>query len=383
MKRKVSILMIMLLLLFQNFAVFADNVTLDRDTAVTRAIESSNAKEDLNDSLKTLNGQVATLHNYAKQQKDGKSNYDSMVDMMNANNIPISDKYYYTAVEKYNYFYSMQIQYESVNAQYKALKDTVDTFDLQLEAGVDQLMTKLIYLNEMLVLQNDYVDIQLKLYKDAETQHDLGLLSENEYLDAKESYLKSLYSASQTYYSQQSLELQFKELLGLNVDDTLTLKDDYLSPDTNIETLDYYENLALENRNDIKSAKYALDAAYTTYDLNMRGLYDLTNKLRAQMAVDQAEAAYDAVKVAAHQDVLAAYNEVINAQKNLAISQKNYEIQLASQNQTKISYEQGLIKKTDLDLVNYATSASLEALKDQIRTVYLAVETINQSTVLE
>lgn len=375
MKRKIATLMIMLLLLFQSGAVFADNVTLDRNMALMKAIESSDAKESLDDSLKTMAGQVATLHNYAEQQKFLKEIDDIRIQM--------SDKFNYTAEEQYNYYYSMQIQYESVNVQYKALQDTVDTFDMQIESGVDQLMTKLVYLNEMIVLQNDYTDIQLMLYQDAETQYGLGLLSENEYLDAKDGYLKALYSANQTYYTQQSVELQFKQLLGLNVDDTLILKDDYLSPDTNIKALDYYETLAMENRNDIKSAKYALDAAYTTYDLNMRGLYDLTNKLRAQMAVDQAEAAYDAVKVTAYQDVLAAYNEVIIAQKNLAISQKNYEIQLASQNQAKISYEQGLIKKSDLDIVNYATSMNLESLKNQIRTVYLAIETLNQSTVLE
>lgn len=382
MKKIVSIMVMVLLLLFQSSAVFADTVALDRDTAVAKAIESSDTKESLEDSLKSTAGQIATLHNYAKQQKDGKENYDAMIAMMNANNIPISDDYYYTAEDKYNYFYSMQIQYESANAQYLALQDTVNTFDLQLTSGVDQLMTNLIYLNEMIGLQNDYVAIQLKVYQDAETQYGLGLLSENDYQDAKSSYLKALYSANQTYYNQQSLELQFKLLLGLDIDDTLTLEDDYLSPDTNIESLEYYEALALENRNDIKSAKYTLDAAYVTYDLNIRGLYDLTNKLKAQMTVDQAEAAYDDVKVSAYQDVLSAYNDVINTQKSLTISQKNYEIQLASQRQAEISYEQGLIKKSDLDLVNYATSASLASLKNQIRTVYLAVEALNQSTVL-
>lgn len=372
----------LLLFSFQLSAVFADT-EINREKAIQMAIESSEAKEELDDTLTNLHAQMAQLYQYAKQQANGKDNYDAMVEQMKAFGIPLSDEMVYTAEESYNYFYSMQIQYESLNAQYLALKDTYDNIDIQLIAGVDTLYTNLLYLREMTNIQNDYIAIQTTLQESSKTQYDLGLLSKNEYEDVKANYLKALYQRSQLQYDYENLELQFKQLLGLEMDDNLLLSDSYLSPNVQIETLAYYEELAAENRIDIKSGQYQLDASENIYDYNMHALYDRMNQFKAQMAIDQAEANLNTLKVNVYKDVLGAYQDVIDAQNTVKVAQKQYEIDQATLRQADVSLAQGLIKQTDYDLVKYAKTLSEASLKSDIRKLFLAIETLNNKTVVE
>jgi outer membrane protein TolC len=382
MKKLMALSFMLLLFSFQLSAVFADT-EINREKAIQMAIESSEAKEELDDTLTNLHAQMAQLYQYAKQQANGKDNYDAMVEQMKAFGIPLSDEMVYTAEESYNYFYSMQIQYESLNAQYLALKDTYDNIDIQLIAGVDTLYTNLLYLREMTNIQNDYIAIQTTLQESSKTQYDLGLLSKNEYEDVKANYLKALYQRSQLQYDYENLELQFKQLLGLEMDDNLLLSDSYLSPNVQIETLAYYEELAAENRIDIKSGQYQLDASENIYDYNMHALYDRMNQFKAQMAIDQAEANLNTLKVNVYKDVLGAYQDVIDAQNTVKVAQKQYEIDQATLRQADVSLAQGLIKQTDYDLVKYAKTLSEASLKSDIRKLFLAIETLNNKTVVE
>merc|ERR1711879_551440 len=111
-----------------------------------------------------------------------------------------------------------------------------------------------------------------------------GLLSDNAYEDAKADYQIAVYEKQQFNYKEENLELQFKQMLGLSMDDQMVLSDDYMSPKANLDALESYQAKALENRNDIKSATYQVDAAKSIYDYNMSAVSDLMNVFKANMA---------------------------------------------------------------------------------------------------
>jgi outer membrane protein TolC len=84
-----------------------------------------------------------------------------------------------------------------------------------------------------------------------------------------------------------------------------------------------------------------------------------------------------------YKDVLGAYQDVIDAQNTVKVAQKQYEIDQATLRQADVSLAQGLIKQTDYDLVKYAKTLSEASLKSDIRKLFLAIETLNNKTVVE
>ena len=382
MKKYIAMSLLLMLISSQMVMTFAE-VVIDRNTAIEMAISSSASKESLEDTTLDLHANMANLYRYAQQQKDAEENYSKMIETMTKMGLPIADEMIFNGEDEFNAFYSMQIQYASINAQYLALKDSLASVDLQIISGVDTLLTNLLYLKEMIVLQDNYIAVQEELLTDAETQYTLGLLSDNAYEDAKADYQIAVYEKQQFNYKEENLELQFKQMLGLSMDDQMVLSDDYMSPKANLDALESYQAKALENRNDIKSATYQVDAAKSIYDYNMSAVSDLMNVFKANMAVEKAESDLEDTKVAVYKDVLEAYNRVDDAKKTLEIAKKNYEVALEGQRQAEISFDQGLIKDTDLALAKFAAQNSLATLKSDIRTLYLAIETLNNKTVVQ
>jgi|GEM_PF-2277448 len=382
MKKCITLPLLVVLLFSQLNMAFA-TTQIDRETAIEMAISSSKSKEELKDSYMASHQAAASLYRVAEQQENAEENYDAMVEMMTQMNIPLKESADLTGEETFDAFYSMRVQYESVNAQDLALKDALDTVDLNITAGVDKMMTGLLSLSETVALQSDYIKIQEELMADAETQYALGLLSENAYKEAKADYQIALYQRIQSAYAKENLEMQFKQMLGLGIDDQIILHDDYLSPDASRPSLETYQSKALEERIDIKRASYQLDAAEAIYDYRLSAIYDLMDAFKANMAIEKAKADLEDVKLAVYKDVLEAYNAVNDAKKELDIAQKRYEVRLASQQQAQISYEQGLIKDTDLALSEFATKQEFASLKSDIRTLYLAIETLNNKMVVQ
>jgi len=382
MKKYIAMSLLLMLISSQMVMTFAE-VVIDRNTAIEMAISSSASKESLEDTTLDLHANMANLYRYAQQQKDAEENYSKMIETMTKMGLPIADEMIFNGEDEFNAFYSMQIQYASINAQYLALKDSLASVDLQIISGVDTLLTNLLYLKEMIVLQDNYIAVQEELLTDAETQYTLGLLSDNAYEDAKADYQIAVYEKQQFNYKEENLELQLKQMLGLSMGDDIVLSDDYMSPNTDLEPIEVYQTKALENRNDIKSARYQLDAAKSIYDYNMSAVSDLMNVFKANMAVEKAASDLEDTKIDVYKDILQAYNAVEDAEKTLEIAKKSYEVALAGQRQAQISYDQGLIKDTDLALAKFSAQNSLATLKSNIRTLYLAIETLNNKTVVQ
>ncbi len=121
---------------------------------------------------------------------------------------------------------SMKEQMEAANLEYRVQSVTLEQGRATLKRDVTKSFYYLIMEKENLLLQQANIDLAKKQYEDVQKKYENAFASELELLSAQLSYEALKPSYTQTKNSYESSLLSFKVLLGLPLDEELTLVGD-------------------------------------------------------------------------------------------------------------------------------------------------------------
>lgn len=387
MKYKISVLLCMIMMLnavsFFGYAESSDeDIKLTREDVISLAIAYSDVKENLEDNIFELQKADASLYRAKESQEKMKESMDESKAMLKKMGLPVPDSLYFTAEDEFNIFYAVQIQYEEIHTQLLQLQNTLETIDIQIASGTDQLLSNYFYLNEMVEAQTYYMDLQMANFDNLKQKYDMGLISENDYLDGKNQRDIAIYQFRQMIINRDNLELELRKLTGLEDKQKVVWIDSYLDDkDRTLEEYDVYLDLTLNNKVDIKNSALAVESAEKKLDLYMSALYDITNQYKGDLAILDAKATYNQAVKTAEVDLYSNYSSIKQIAKAIELNQIDLRLSEWQYEKAKASYEVGYITENDLNMSQYGIMMKEIEKHQNERKIVIALDELLRGTV--
>lgn len=257
----------------------------------------------------------------------------------------------------------LEIAYKDLQVQYE-----------KAEAGTayqgKKLYNNLVYLEELLTLQEEYLRILEKQYSNTQEKVNLGMISELELLQAKVDYENQVLSVENLNYSIDALRMQINQFIDYDLlakwDTKSTLKTNNLvieSPELAVEAaMNASRGLSLA-----KAKNELMQDKANFFD----GLGNDTIEEILDAKVEASEASFDLIDKEKSVEVQA-YNQYVtveNAREDLAETKDQYYESIENLKSGRLNFEAGYIDQNTLDLIAFQHDLQRINLKRALRTL--------------
>lgn len=359
-------------------------LVIDRQTAMDMANDYSTGYSDLEQQIIDTKISTSGLIRGANMALDGKEQMKEAARALRQMGLPVPKSLDpdMTTEEEFNTYYALAIQAENVKLGIAQMENSLPSVKPQLESGVDQLLTNYFYVTDMLNNQLDYYKIQEDNFKQSKVKHDLGQMSDNDFLDAQANLENLNYQIKALVLNQESLDLNLRKLLGIQDGVKVTWEDSYLTDlDRTLEEYDVYKKLAFENSVALKNAKASLESAKAVKDFYMSALYDISNQMQGDVGIIEAQSKLDKVSLAVEKDIYKAYQKVLQTSKDLEVAQQTVIASQWQAKQAKASYDKGLMTESQLELAEFAVSNNQASANQLERHLVVALDDLMRTTI--
>ncbi len=397
MQKKIVILMIINLLLFSIVGISygeTGDQSITYNEAVNRALEASDAIEDLSDSMEdvweqrndllgvkqTIQEQLDQINRfeklYEKKYEDGESLTPAETQELQGYQMFLGDEPpSFTNQEMLDQFIKQRdFPHEQLLVTYNQLKNQRTLLPDQLEAGVRELYINLVNLRSTLEGQEIYTSNLENQYTAAEKKFELGQISAQELLSAKNSYLIQKLSTEQLDRSATILSLSLKDMMGLSLETPIKLTSNMAAFNTiDLKAIEYYEALALENRAEILDAKNVYEMEKREASIIQEYLTNplTTDRLTYDSDVIDAKNAYEAAILDVKEDITKGYFATEEALEDYEIKLDEYKRSVNDLKDKREMFNLGMIDRNTFDMVEFSFKMSKDALLSSRRTLEL------------
>jgi len=362
--------------------------------AVNRALEASDAIEDLSDSMEdvweqrndllgvkqTIQEQLDQINRfeklYEKKYEDGESLTPAETQELQGYQMFLGDEPpSFTNQEMLDQFIKQRdFPHEQLLVTYNQLKNQRTLLPDQLEAGVRELYINLVNLRSTLEGQEIYTSNLENQYTAAEKKFELGQISAQELLSAKNSYLIQKLSTEQLDRSATILSLSLKDMMGLSLETPIKLTSNMAAFNTiDLKAIEYYEALALENRAEILDAKNVYEMEKREASIIQEYLTNplTTDRLTYDSDVIDAKNAYEAAILDVKEDITKGYFATEEALEDYEIKLDEYKRSVNDLKDKREMFNLGMIDRNTFDMVEFSFKMSKDALLSSRRTLEL------------
>lgn len=396
MQKKIVILMIVNLLLFSivGIAYGETEESIAYYEAVNMALEKSDAIEDLSDSMEdvweqrndllgvkqSIQKQLDTISRfeklYEKKYEDGESLTDIEKQELQGYQMAFGDEPpTFTNQEMLDQFIKQRdFPHEQLLVTYNQLKNQKALLPDQLEAGVRDLYINLVNLRTTLEGQEVYTNNLKNQLDAAQQKFELGQISSQELLSAKNSYLIQKLSTEQLERTAEILSLNFKNMIGLSLDTPVKLTSNMVAFNkVDLESIEYYEGLALENRVEVIDAKNVYEMETREANIIKEYLDNplTTDRLTYDSDVIDAKNAYEEAILDVKEDITKGYFATEEALEDYEIKLDEYKRSMNDMKDKREMFKLGMIDQNTLDMVEFSFRMSKDALLSSRRTLEL------------
>jgi hypothetical protein len=396
-QKKIAILMIVNLLLFSIVGISygeTEEKSITYNEAVNRALDASGAIEDLSDSMEDvweqrndllgvkqqIQEQLDQINRfedlYEKKYEDGETLTPAETQELQGYQMFLGDEPpTFTNQEMLDQFIKQRdFPHEQLLVTYNQLKNQRALLPDQLEAGVRDLYIQLLNLRSTLEGQEIYTSNLENQLDAAQQKFELGQISSQELLSAKNSYLIQKLSTEQLERTENILSLNFKNMIGLSLDTSIKLTSNMVIFNTiDLQSIEYYEGLALENRAEVIDAKNVYEMEKREADIIKEYLDNplTTDRLSYDAAVIDAKNAYDEAILDVKEDITKGYFATEEALEAYEIKLDEYRRSVNDLKDKREMYNLGMIDRNTLDMVEFSFKMSKDALLSSRRTLEL------------
>lgn len=257
----------------------------------------------------------------------------------------------------------LQIAYKDLQVQYE-----------KAEAGTayqgKKLYNNLVYLEELLVLQEEYLRILEKQYSNAKEKINLGMISELELLEAKVDYENQVLSVENLEYSIAAIQMQINQFIDYDLLAEWETRSTLKTNDLAIESPELAVEAAMNASRGLALAKEK-DALMQDKADFFDGLGNETIEEILDAKVEASEASYDLIDKEKTVEV-SAYNQymtVENARENLEETKDQYYESIENLKSGRLNFEAGYIDQNTYDLIAFQHDLQRVNLKRALRTL--------------
>lgn len=334
MKKGMSILIVILMLLVSINTVRAADDTLDIEKVAIQSIKNSQAVQSIN-----------------RQVQVTQKNYADVTAMANAfrGSLPYSSLPFSNSYQKVEAIILRPLEIKNILSQVTN-GQLVVTNAIRLSSY--KAYIGLLKANYSLEIQQGLMNGLDADYRKAQLQSTLGMISQTQLRLSEIAYKKSQYTYDSAQKGFNSASMSVNNLMGEDIRTQYsTLQDNNITPAAQIKPLSEYVNLALANRADIINAQGTLDTKKKQYDLGKAEVpTDFQFYIQQQeYAIDSAQNDLDLAKINVQLDITNLYKVLGSAMKNLE-AMKDLDDQAALNYQAaEIRYKNSQISLLEFD----------------------------------
>lgn len=183
-------------------------------------------------------------------------------------------------------------------------------------------------------------------YKKAQLQHKLGMISQSELRLSEITYRKAQYRFDSAQKGWNSASMAVNNMMGEELSKRYSKFQDYnITPAAQIKPLNDYVNLALANRADVINAQGTLDLKKKEYELGKAAIpTDYHFYIQQQEhGIDRAQNDLDLAKINVQLDITNLYTGLGSAMKNLEAMKDLYDQAELNYQASELKYKNGQI----------------------------------------
>lgn len=281
----------------------------------------------------------------------------------------------------YNMKYAPLASLSELNSSIWQLENTLGTIDASLISGVNSLYAGTIATKAVFEETNSNFNVVKKQLNESEAKLIAGQMSQFDYDQEKLDYDIEYLELYSSYRNYENLEMSLKSMLGLSYEDQIVYEDELLLKELpELMDYDYYLEEALANRIEIKNAQIDLDSKEEIYGYLVRGYgRSQSEAIEQAMEVNNAEYALEEAKVNVEINIYEGYNDVLNKIDAYNVTLDNLELTLDQYEQAKVSFEQGLMNETSLEMVDFGYKMSVISKDSAYRDLQLAYMNLQEA----
>lgn len=400
---KKSITLILIAILAFGTISFAEELNLEQ--AIEMATEDTSNIDTLNDVIEDL---WDTYYSAQEGKRMIQKNLDTMADFEALHDKKYKDKESLSPqetfeLEMYQMMYGetppkftnqemldqfikpRDFAYKAVYIEIQKLKNTRTTINLNMEAVVRGLYNQVIELQDLLLLQTNYLEIAQEQYQQDVLKYEVGDISEDA-LEISALNLKVLeYQIKQLEININTLEMNFNQLIDRNVLERVILVDP-VDEITTVEpihkSLETYLSDAIKNRAEIKNARLDLEVKKREESIIKTYLKNelLTDRVNAEIAVIQTSYALEQAEAEVKDNITDGFIETSSLWQDYIMSISDLTIKTNHYKDMSGRYEVGYINKTTLDLIEYQVKMSENTVKSNLRNYLNAVDKMDKAS---
>ncbi|KJR48140.1 hypothetical protein UF75_1493 [Desulfosporosinus sp. I2] len=349
MKKGISILLVVFMLLISANTVVAAADSLDIEKVAIQSIKNSEGVQSINRQVteaQKIHADTNGMVNGARGSLQYQNSYSIV------KSIILSPLIAENNLEKVNHLQS------------------VITNGVRLASYKDYI--NLLKVNYALNIQQGLMNESDADYRKAKLQETLGMVSQSQLRLSEIAYLKAKYRYNSAQKGFNSASMAVNKAMGEDISKQYsTLQDSNITPAAQIKSLNYYVGVALANRADIIDAQSTLELAKKEYEYGKAEIpTDFDFYIQQQeYAIDNAQNELDLAKITVQQNITNLYKDLGSAMKAMEekrdledLAKLNYQAAEIRFNSSQISlqeFDDAKVARAQAD-INYK-NAQLDA----------------------
>ncbi len=359
----------------------ADELTLDRETAIERLLNEGGLVEQMDRALSDFEDAYWPVRNAAAEQRSFQDDYNQIVSFM-GDRLP--DSFFLNHEEQFNSFYTMRIQEATLEAQYANLKLDRDRLRETAAAQIDSVLPTLLQLQALLEVQEARLALTQRELAGVSKKYALGQVSQNALAHKEKETAILEEEVAITTRQVENLELQLKKMLAIEVETPVQWRNSYrLMTHAPLEPVDTYIATALTGQTALLKAENRLEGDEKAHRLYREVYYNLTDRARAELTAQNSKQALETLKTEIEISVRDAYRDIEGKREALEVAKLRLENAQATYQTQRTQRASGQITALQLESAYLNTAMLQNEVMQALADYQLAVEqfiTVNSKT---
>lgn len=260
----------------------------------------------------------------------------------------------------------------------KSLENQYDQLKLGTEFQVTQKYNTLVYLNELLKVQEFYLDILKTDYDGAKLKYDLGNIDEISLFRAEINYENQKMTVENLGLSIDNMVMDLNKMMGRPVKESFTTDNimDYTINDAYAYEALMDKTLATSESLAFTKEYYELMAEKNEFFQNI-GVSKNTEVLDAEIAYLEAQNSYDSKLTAVKKDSFTRYSSLMSLAEQYDEKVSGYETAIKDYKNGRSSLEAGFINPSTFKMIEFQLKLKQVEFKNTIRSFNAEKEYIN------
>lgn len=249
-----------------------------------------------------------------------------------------------------------------------------------LEAKVKEMYFGLLQAQDLMKINEENLEVVEKLYSDAKTKFDLGMVPKQDTLKAEYNYLKAQTDYKAAVNTYKKAKMGFNIFMNYDVMQEIQLTDEL--KDVEIQDIEIADAIsqALINRNEVIGAKYQNDLQKLLMEkIEVRYPYNSGTYIEQKALYEEAVYDYESVFNAIEMDTRSKYLDMIEKKQAIEAGRKSVESAQEGLRLVQLTYDAGMSVLTDVQEIQTMVLQSKLALSKAILDYNLAVEEFNDA----